>query len=97
MLKTIAAGLGLGLVGFLIALFTMGAGHGTNVPGFVVVPWMMLLMMAGAGALPGLLAACAQFTIYILLIRCKPLLALPIGIVHCAAAVWGMAGNGILF
>ncbi|RUU13044.1 hypothetical protein EOD23_05675 [Mesorhizobium sp. USDA-HM6] len=95
MLKTIAAGVGLGLVGFLIAIFTMGAGHGTNVPGFIVVPWMMLLMMVGVGAVPGVLSACAQFSIYIALIRFRPLLALPIGIVHCAAAVWAMARNGI--
>ena len=97
MLKLIAAGAGLGIVGFLIAIFTIGAGHGTNVPGFIVVPWMMLLMMAGIGAVPGVFSACAQFTIYILLIRSKPLLALPIGIVHCVATVWGMARNGILF
>lgn len=96
MLKIIAAGVGLGLVGFLVAIFTMGAGHGTNVPGFIVVPWVMLLMMAGAGALPGLLSACAQFTIYVALIRFRPLLVLPIGILHCVAAVWGMARNGIL-
>lgn len=32
MLKTIAAGVGLGLVGFLIALFTMGAGTERTFP-----------------------------------------------------------------
>ncbi|MDX8501329.1 hypothetical protein RFM99_23320 [Mesorhizobium sp. VK4C] len=55
---------------------------------------MMLLMLVGSGALAGLLAACAQFVIYIVLIRFKPLLALPIGLVHCGAVIWGMALNG---
>ncbi|TPL14850.1 hypothetical protein FJ945_30005 [Mesorhizobium sp. B2-4-9] len=97
MLKTIAAGLGLGLGGFLIAVFAAGAGHGTNVPGFIVVPWMMLLLLARAGTMALLIGACAQFVIYLLIIRSRRLLALPIGIAHCAAAVWGMALNGILF
>lgn len=92
----IAAGVGLGLVGFLIAVFAAGAGHGTNIPGFAVVPWMMLLMLARAGTLMLLLAACAQFAVYLWAIRSKPILALPIGIAHCAAAVWGMYLNGIL-
>ncbi|TIP36787.1 MAG: hypothetical protein E5X77_36165, partial [Mesorhizobium sp.] len=61
MLKVIAAGMGLGLAGFLVAVSTMGGGHGTNVPGFIVVPWMMLLLLAGAGTLALLSAACAQF------------------------------------
>ncbi|RWL93581.1 MAG: hypothetical protein EOR68_23930 [Mesorhizobium sp.] len=97
MLKVIAAGMGLGLAGFLVAVSTMGGGHGTNVPGFIVVPWMMLLLLAGAGTLALLSAACAQFVVYMLLIRIRLLLALPIALLHCAAMVWGMAQNGILF
>ncbi|MGX9120314.1 hypothetical protein ACWTU6_27165 [Mesorhizobium sp. BHbsci] len=96
-MKTIAAGVGLGLVGFLIAVFAAGAGHGTNIPGFVVVPWMMLLLLARFGTLILLLAACAQFVVYLWSIRSKPILALPIGMAHCVAAVWGMNLNGILF
>ncbi|WP_192255357.1 hypothetical protein [Mesorhizobium silamurunense] len=92
-----AAGAGIGFGAFVITIFTMGAGHGTNVPGFILIPWTMLLMLAGAGISTFLLSACAQFAIYIALIRFRPLLALPIGIVHCVAAVWGMARNGILF
>ncbi|MCG7507990.1 hypothetical protein [Mesorhizobium retamae] len=96
-MKMIAAGVGLGLVGFLVAVFAAGAGHGTNIPGFVVVPWMMLLLLARAETLILLLAACVQFVVYLWAIRSRPILALPIGIAHCAAAVWGMHLNGILF
>jgi len=44
-----------------VSLFTMGAGHGTNVPASVLFPWSMLLAYAGFNNGALLVTSLAQF------------------------------------
>jgi hypothetical protein len=48
-----------------ISILTMGAGHGTNLPAYIMVPWAMILLIADqTGTSMVLVAMLAQYPIY---------------------------------
>ncbi len=92
----IAGGLVAGVIATLIAIFTMGAGHGSNVPGCFVVPWMVLAFrMPLAGNFVWMAAGIVPYAIYAALIGYRRRLVVPVIVVHGAAVAAALVSNGL--
>lgn len=94
MTRALVLAFALSLAAILVSLFTMGAGHGTNLPAYVLLPWTMGLAMARFDNVILLLSALAQFPLYAALIGYERLLAIPVSAAHLLAAIWHVARDG---
>lgn len=91
MIKSLLIGLALSVAAVFVSLFTMGAGHGTNVPASILLPWSMLLAYAQFDSGVVLLSSLIQFPLYAVLVRRKRVLALPLAIIHFGAVAGALA------
>lgn len=91
MIKPLGIGLCFNAVAIAISLFTMGAGHGTNVFASIVLPWSMLLGYAQFESGVLLASSLVQYPLYAVLVRSKPALALPIVLIHLGAVAGALA------
>lgn len=95
MVRTQVFAFAFSLAAILVSLFAVGAGHGTNLPAYFLLPWTMCLAMARFDNIVLLLTALAQFPLYAALICHKRLLAIPLAAAHLVAALTHVARDGV--
>jgi hypothetical protein len=96
MTKWIPGGAVLGLIAMLVAVIAMGAGHGTNVPGCILVPWAMLALFAREGNALIFALGFIQYPVYAALVGYRRVMAIPVLLVHIAAVAGVLLRNGSL-
>jgi hypothetical protein len=91
----LAAAAAVGVVAIFVSLFASGAGHGTNVPAYILLPWTMLLgLQVDQGTL--LIVSLAQFPLYAALFAWERWTIVVIAAGHLAATAWLLTSNGYL-
>lgn len=86
-----------GLVAAFVSLLAAGAGHGTNVPAYLLVPWTMLLASSQTDSIMLLALSVAPFPLYAALAAWRRWLVAPIAFGHAVASLWLLVDNGYLF
>lgn len=90
--RRIVVALACGSLSLFATIAAMGAGHGTNVVGWLLIPWAMLLMRVAEQPSMSVfvLAALIQFQVYAAVAVGARLFFGTVSIFHFVLSVWGI-------